>query len=100
MTRICIGIATILFSVMTACAIERGSPVDPAATSETSSEVREPSIEGVCLPFYSGAGNYYQCASTEVWYRNGGTCASECPEGACSWDFICGPGGHCDCEGT
>ena len=104
MTRICIGIATLFLGVMTACAVESGRPAEPdpstsAATSETSSDLLKPGPihPNVCLPFYRGAGNYYQCASTEAWYTNGSQCVENCPEHACSWDWVCGSGGCTDC---
>ena len=108
MTRIGIGIATIFLGVMTACAVEspspadRVAPADPSATSENSSELLQSGsiTPRVCLPFYMGAGNYFQCGSTEQWFTNRSRCIENCPEHSCSFDFICGSGGPCDCVGT
>lgn len=102
MTKITIGIATMFLGLMTACAVDSGRPPpsEPPAsaetvvpdTSETSSDLLQPGpvTPHFCINFYQGPGNYYQCASTEQWFHNGGQCAANCPEGACGLDLICG----------
>lgn len=104
MTKIAIGIATVFLGLMAACAVDSGQPADPkastsSATSETSADLLKPGPihPNVCLPFYMGAGSYYQCASTEQWYLHSSTCVENCPEHACSFDWICGPDGCTDC---
>jgi hypothetical protein len=101
MTRIAIGIATAFLGVMAACAVESGGP--SYSTSETSAEIQKPGTitPKLCISFYQGAGNYYQCSTTEQWFHNAPTtCIHNCPGGSCTLDVICGSGGNCDCEGN
>lgn len=107
MSKIGLGIAAMFLGVMTACAVESDAPSTPPASSSTSEVSADllpkpgPRPE-LCISFYQGAGNYYQCASTEEWFHGGGgsQCVENCPEHACSLDVICGSGGSCDCHGN